>query len=98
MQLTEAEFEELVIQKIMDSEEVQWNWTLISQCIILADDSTELLREIVTLWVTIRGFSIVAVTIHGFSIVASWVESYKVECQKNPKKQPGFRKGLQRSQ
>ena len=39
------EFKELVIQKIMDSEEVQWNWTLISQCIILADDSTELLRE-----------------------------------------------------
>ena len=38
-------FKELVIQKIMDSEEVQWNWTLISQCIILANDSTELLCE-----------------------------------------------------
>ena len=53
-------FKELVIQKIVDSEQVQWNWILISQCIDSEDDAIELLKEIVTLWVTIRGFSITA--------------------------------------
>ena len=57
---SKEEFKELVIKGITDNEEVQWNWTLISQCIVSEDDALELLREVVTLWVMIRGFSITA--------------------------------------
>ena len=77
-------FKELVIQKIVDSEQVQWNWTLISQCIDSEDDAIELLKEIVTLWVTIRGFS----------ITAMWMEAYKRDHKSGTKKTPGLRKGL----
>lgn len=75
-----------VIAKVVESEEVQWNWTLVSQCILCAEDSNELLREIIALWVTIRGFS----------IVASWMETYKRQSKRNPKKQTGLRKGLKK--
>ena len=77
-------FKESVIKKVQNSEEVQWNWTLISQCMDAEEDATELLREIVTLWVTIRGFS----------ITAMWMEAYKRESKKSTKKTPGLRKGL----
>ena len=83
---SKEDLKDIVIEKIVENEEVQWNWTLVSQCIIRADDSNELLREIITLWVTIRGFS----------IVASWMETYKAECKRNPKKQAGLRKGLKK--
>jgi len=53
-------FKELVIEQIAHSEDVEWNWTLISQCIDVEDDAIELLRDTITLWVTVRGFSITA--------------------------------------
>ena len=56
---SKEEFKELVIKSITDSEEVQWNWTLISQCIVSEDDA---------LWVTIRGFSITALWMETFKI------------------------------
>ena len=48
------EFKECIIKRIMHSEDVKWNWTLLSQCIDIEDDAIELLQAIVTLWVTVR--------------------------------------------
>ena len=54
------------------NENVQFYWTLLSQDIERPDDSLLLLTDIVTLWVTIRGYS----------IVAAWMEVYK-DTEKN---------------
>ena len=43
---------------MLSNDDVQWNWTLLSQCIESEDNAIELLCEIVKLWVTIRGFSL----------------------------------------
>ena len=47
----------------------------------------QLLREIVTLWVTVRGFS----------ITAMWMEVYKKVCQTITTKRAGLRKELRQS-
>ncbi len=65
---------------------MQFHWTLLSQCIDSELKAIELLRETVTLWVTVRGFS----------ITATWMEMYKEETKKKAKKIPGLRKGLSR--
>ena len=64
---SKEDLQDSVIAKVVRSEEVQWNWIFVSQCILCVEDSNELLREIIELWVTIKGFS----------IVASWMETYK---------------------
>ena len=46
-------FQEVVINQIVESDEVQFNWTLVSQCIVSEEDAIELLRDKVSLWVTI---------------------------------------------
>ena len=46
---------------------VQFHWMLVSQDIDNMEHSEGLLREIVNLWVTIRGFS----------LAASWMEEFK---------------------
>ena len=81
------DLQDVVIERVVENENVQWNWTLISQCIVCADDSTELLQKIIKLWITIRGFS----------VAASWMETHKAECKRNPKKQTGLRKGLKKA-
>ena len=80
-------FQTSVIKRIVESEEVQFNWTLISQCINSEEEAIELLENIVTLWVTTRGFA----------ITAMWMEIYRKESKKNTKKTPALRKGLNRS-
>lgn len=47
-------FKESIAKRIMQSEDAEWNWTLLSKCIDAEDDALELLEAIVTLWVTIR--------------------------------------------
>ncbi len=79
-------FKQEVIKKIADNEDVQWHWTLISQCIDSEEDAVELLHEIVFLWVTVRGFS----------LAATWMEMYK-KSTKNTKKKVSLRKSLKRS-
>ena len=64
-----SQFKEEIIDKIVKNEDIQWHWTLISQCIDSEKDAVELLEEIVSLWVTIRGFS----------LVATWMKLYKQE-------------------
>ena len=55
-----------MLDKIAQYEKVKWKWTIISQCINSSNDAIELLCEIVTLWVTVRGFS----------ITTMWMEVY----------------------
>ena len=60
---------------------------LISECIDCEEDAIELLQEVVTLWITVRRFS----------ITATWMETYKKKSKKTTKKTPALRKGLHRS-
>ena len=48
-----------VILQVASDEEVQWRWSLLSQCIDCENDAAELLEELIKLWVIIRGFAIV---------------------------------------
>lgn len=80
-------FQKSVIQTITKDEVVQGRWTLLSQCIDSEEDAIELLKEIVTLWVTVRGFS----------ITATWMEVYKKRSKRKIKKRMGLRKGLNQS-
>ena len=56
-----------VHEKVKESEEVQFYWRLLSSNIDDHEQSQELLSEIITLWVTVRGFS----------LTASWMEEVK---------------------
>ena len=85
-QVSVDSFKRDVIEKIMRSQNIQWHWTLISQCIDSEEEAIELLKEIVTLWVTVRRFS----------ITATWMEIFKQEKKKTTKKR-GLRKQLSRS-
>ena len=78
------DFKEDVISKILDNEDVQFHWTLISQCIEKDEEAAWILLEIVKLYVTIRGFS----------IAAMWLEQYKREEKLSTKKSVELRKQL----
>ena len=69
-----------------NSDDVQWHWTLLSTCIDSEDHAIELLQEIATLCITIRGFS----------IAATWLEVYKLATRKTVKRSSAFRKELSR--
>lgn len=73
-----------VIEKIEKNEEVQFHWTLISHCIDKNEDANWLLHELVKLYVTIRGFS----------MVAMWMELYKNKTKKCTSKSVELRKKL----
>lgn len=80
-------FQTRVVDKVCSCDDVQWHWTILSACIESEDDAVELLREIVQLCVTIRGFS----------MAASYLELYKSEKRETTKKSHGLRKELARS-
>lgn len=73
-----------VIEKILEDEDVQFNWTLISQDLDSYEEAQELLHEIVQLWVTVRGFS----------IASMWMETYKQATKQTKQKSMGLRKHL----
>ena len=75
----------IVIKRVAGNDEVQWRWALLSQCIDSEEDNTELLEEIVQLWVTVRGFA----------MTATWLETFKVQSNTTTAKKPSLRKGLQ---
>ena len=81
------DFKQDVIKKIMNQEDVQWHWTLISQCIDSEEDAIELLYEIVLLWVTVRGFA----------LAATWMETYKQMTKATTKRSVALRKQLKSS-
>ena len=73
-----------VHEKVIQNEDVQFYWALLSQDIDSPEDAETLLGEIIKLWVTIRGFS----------MVASWMEVYKAEKNTTTEKSTGLRKSL----
>ena len=74
-----------IIEEIVNNGEVQYHWSSIAY--ELDDDITQLLlKEIVQLWLNIRGFS----------TAGSFVEQYKQCHNKSTKKSVGLRKGLKR--
>ena len=60
-------------------------WSVLS---VDVDDkhATELLQDIIELWLNIRGFS----------IAGSWMEQYKKACATSTKSQPGLCKGFKK--
>ena len=77
-------FRENVHSKVLENENVQFYWTLLSQDIDNPEHAQELLQEIVTLWVTVRGFS----------LTATWMEVYKKKEKKTIQKSTGLRKSI----
>ena len=73
-----------VITKVLEDEDVQFSWTLISQDLHSYEETQELLYEVVHLWVTIWGFS----------IASTWMETYKIATKQTKQKSTGLRKHL----
>ena len=83
---SEVDFSQNVHDKIFNDEDVQFYWTLLSCNIDDSDSSDVLLKEIIKLWVTIRGFS----------ITGYWMEVYKKKEKSTIKKSKGLRKSMSR--
>ena len=83
-QSDKGSYKKNVHDKILQNEEVQFHWTVISQDIDDPNEAQHLLKDIIELWVTIRGFS----------MVGSWLETYKKTGHKNIQKAAGLRKSL----
>ena len=77
-------FKANVHDKVFKNDEVQFHWALLSQDIDSPEDAETLLQDIISLWVTVRGFS----------MAASWMEVYKSNEKKNTQKSTGLRKSI----
>ena len=73
-----------VTKAVVEDDEVQFKWTLLTPVFDSDEEAQELLHEIVQLWVTVRGFS----------IAASWMETYKTAAKQTKQKSTGLRKHL----
>ena len=73
-----------LIDAVVEDQDVEFFWSILSAVIDDEADACQLLQEIVELWVTIRGFS----------TTSSWLEQYKRAKQKTTRKAKGLRKGL----
>ena len=74
---------EIIIDSVAGDDDVQFLWLLLSCDITDEDDAICLLKEIIGLWLTIRGFS----------IATSWLEEYKMKTA-TTQKTKGLRKSL----
>ena len=74
---------EIIIDSVAGDDDVQFLWLLLSCDITDEDDAICLLKEIIGLWLTIRGFS----------IATSWMEEYKMKTA-TTQKTKGLRKSL----
>lgn len=76
-----------VVKKLMLDEDILFHWSMLS--IDLDDEeSPEVLNDIITLWINIRGFS----------ITGSWAEQQKKLSDTATKSKPGLRKGLKKGE
>lgn len=75
---------ESIISAIASDQHVEFLWTLLSIDIDNDENSVELLKEIIELWITIRGFS----------MTSAWLEHYKRVKEKATKRKKGLRKTL----
>ena len=77
-----------LVRKIVDDEDIQFSWSILSANIEEEEDSVELLRHIVELWLAIRGKS----------LAQHMMEYYEqAKCKSTNKSKP-LRKGLQQSE
>ena len=76
-----------IVQTVIAHTLVQQQWTALSQDIADEDDVLELLKEIVTKWVTMRGFA----------LAAAWMEAFKKKEAKTTTKKSSFRKELKKT-
>ena len=73
-----------IIDAVATNEDVQFFWAMLS-CDITNEEATQqVLKELVGLWLTIRGFSIAAV----------WIKQYKITSATNTSKKRRLRKEL----
>lgn len=77
---------DVLIKIVTEDSDVQFYWTLICQDIDEEEDAIRLLEEIVTLWITIRGFSQASI----------WLEEYKKAKQLTLSKTRALRKKLEK--
>ena len=73
-------FKQMIVKNIAQNEDV------LSQCIDTESDAIELLEDIITLRVIIRGYS----------VAATWLEIYTAATKNTTKKNPGLHKTLQK--
>ena len=71
---------ESIIDSLMADEDILFSWIFVLGEVYEPDESIELLREVIELWLTIRGFS----------AAGAWMEYYKqnkkeerMDCEKN---------------
>ena len=72
------------MQFVSTDEDVQFHWSMTSVDIQNDDDQSELLKEIVGLWLNTRGFSISKL----------WMENYKFEQKETVKRKKSLRTSL----
>ncbi len=78
-------YQEIVVEQVMSTDDIQFHWEMLS--VDISDDSShEILRDIVKLWLNIRGFS----------LIGSWVEQRKKLGKAGRK--CGLRKSLKNSE
>lgn len=75
-----------LVESIMEEEDVQTFWSMLSLDIRDDSQSQELLQEIVEMWVTMRGFS----------MTSFWMEQYKRVSHETTQKKTSLRKSLKK--
>ena len=78
---------ETVIKSVSNDTDVQFHWSMVSVDIADEQHAIQLLKEIIGLWVTIRGFS----------IAGAWLEEYKQASHSSVRKSKPLRKGLKQN-
>ncbi len=76
-----------IVDSTASDDDVLFFWTLLSVDIETEDQATKVLRQIIGLWITIRGHS----------IAGTWLEQYKQYRKKKPSGKKGLRTELKRA-
>lgn len=77
---------QLIIDTVASDDDVQFLWALLSCDIREEDHAIILLKDILNLWLTIRGFS----------VAGAWVEQHKQKIKITTGKSKGLRRGLKK--
>ena len=75
---------QVIIDTVASDDDVQFFWALLTCDIQREEDAITLLKDIVELWLTIRGFS----------VAGAWLEQHKQKSRTNSRKSKGLRKKL----
>ena len=84
----ETDQKDRLVKLVCEDEDVQFYWSMLSVEIDAENNAAVLLREIVELWLTIRGLS----------VAGQWLEIYKNNKSLTTKKSKSLRKTLKRSE